>query len=100
MSELVGGDLSRIGVLGAAAGLDLPGLVVHDRHDLVVPWSDGREIAARWPRARFVATDGLGHRKVLRAPEVNRLILGFLRQAAAAPARRAGPLATSSHNTH
>ncbi len=41
-------------------------LVIHDRSDLEVPWNDGAAIAAAWPGARLLSTEGLGHRQVLR----------------------------------
>lgn len=93
LRRIAGGDLSRIDVLAAAARLGVPGLVIHDRSDTVVPWSNGREIAAAWGGARFVSTDGLGHRKVLRSPEVMTEIAGFLGAAGATarPPHGSGP---------
>jgi pimeloyl-ACP methyl ester carboxylesterase len=43
-----------------------PLLVVHDRADPEVPWSDGAAIAAAWPGARLLSTEGLGHARILR----------------------------------
>jgi pimeloyl-ACP methyl ester carboxylesterase len=43
-----------------------PLLVIHDRHDREVPWSDGDAIARAWPGAALVSTSGLGHRRILR----------------------------------
>ena len=90
LRRIAGGDLSRIDVLTAASRIGVPGLVIHDRSDTVVPWSNGREIAYAWGGAHFVSTDGLGHRKVLRSPEVMARIAGFLGAAGAtspSPAR-------------
>jgi pimeloyl-ACP methyl ester carboxylesterase len=53
-------------------------LVVHDRHDLDVPFGHAEEIAAAWPGARLLATDGLGHRAVLRDPGVVEATAAFL----------------------
>jgi hypothetical protein len=55
-----------------------PLLVVHDRDDDEVPWSDGAAIAAAWPGARLVTTEGLGHRRVLRDPRVVELAVSFV----------------------
>ena len=44
-----------------APGLDCPALVVHDRDDRRVPYSDGVELARLLPDARLVTTEGLGH---------------------------------------
>lgn len=56
----------------------LPALIVHDRGDREVPYAHGEHIAAAWPKARFVATEGLGHRRILRDPEVVRAVVAFL----------------------
>ena len=45
-------------------------LVFHDRGDDDVPPVHGTRLAATWPDARLVTTDGLGHRRILRDPSV------------------------------
>lgn len=67
-----------------------PLLVVHDRDDGEVPWDEGSRLAAAWPGARLVTTRGLGHRRLLRHPEVVAAAVDFL---AAPPA--AGAVAPS-----
>lgn len=60
------------------AELSPRGLVVHDAHDRDVPIGDGRHIADHWPGASFVATAGLGHRRILRDPDVRDLVVDAL----------------------
>lgn len=55
-----------------------PLLVIHDRQDHEVPWEDGAAIAAAAPDARLYTTQGLGHRRILRAPEVVNAAIDFL----------------------
>lgn len=43
----------------------VPTLVVHDRADRVNPFADGRAFAHAIRGARLLATEGLGHRKIL-----------------------------------
>ncbi|KRE96825.1 hydrolase [Frateuria sp. Soil773] len=59
--------------------LGQPGLVVHDLDDEDVPWGEGERYAQYWPGARLLTTQGLGHRRVLDAPEVIDAALAFLR---------------------
>ena len=66
-------DTSRIG-----PHLHMPGLVVHDRDDDMVPFAEGEAIARAWPQARFLATEGLGHRQVLADPGVVHAVASFL----------------------
>lgn len=49
---------------------DQPLLVIHDRKDREVPFSEGRRHERNWSRARMFETSGLGHRRVLDDPTV------------------------------
>lgn len=60
-----------------ARTLEAPLLVVHDEGDRDVPIAEGRRLAEAAKDARFVATHGLGHRRILRAPEVLREVTDF-----------------------
>jgi len=57
----------------------LPGLVIHDRNDGLIDFSEGEAIAQSWPGAEFIATDGLGHGGILRDPDVIEQVLQFQR---------------------
>jgi pimeloyl-ACP methyl ester carboxylesterase len=59
--------------------LGQPGLIVHDLDDREVPWEEGERYARFWPAARLLTTQGLGHHKVLDAPEVIDATMAFLR---------------------
>ena len=60
-----------------------PVLVLHDREDTDVPFVHAEEIVGSWPQARLVATNGLGHRAIIRDPAVIRAIVEFLREGVA-----------------
>jgi pimeloyl-ACP methyl ester carboxylesterase len=68
----------QLDVVAAAREARAPALVVHDRDDPVVPWTDGAAVAAAWPGATLVTTRGLGHRNVLCDPEVVRMVTDFV----------------------
>ena len=59
--------------------LGQPGLIVHDLDDTDVPWDEGERYARHWPGARLLTTQGLGHHRVLDAPEVVEAVLAFAR---------------------
>ena len=59
--------------------LGQPGLIVHDLDDADVPWEEGERYARHWPGARLLTTQGLGHHRVLDAPEVVEAVLAFVR---------------------
>ena len=59
--------------------LGQPALIVHDLDDTDVPWGEGERYAQHWAGARLYTTEGLGHRRVLDAPEVIEAALAFVR---------------------
>lgn len=58
--------------------MSAPLLVLHDKEDQEIPWSDGAAIARAWPGATLVTTEGLGHRRILRDPAVLRRATEFV----------------------
>lgn len=70
---------AQTSVLANARELQVPCLVIHDRDDPDVPWQQGEQVASAWPGARFQLTEGLGHRRILRHPEVVTATVDFLR---------------------
>ena len=61
-----------------ARSMTAAALIIHDRDDHDVPYAHGEEIASAWPGAQLLATTGLGHRAILRDPEVIRRTVTFL----------------------
>lgn len=62
-----------------ATQMSVSTLVVHDRNDRAVPYTDAQAIAEAWPNARLLLTRGLGHQRVLRDAEVVREVVEFVR---------------------
>jgi pimeloyl-ACP methyl ester carboxylesterase len=61
-----------------APQLNVPGLIIHDQDDHDVPMQEGVAVAQAWPDAQFVRTTGLGHRRILRDPEVIARVTAFI----------------------
>jgi pimeloyl-ACP methyl ester carboxylesterase len=61
----------------AAAHRRIPLLVVHDRADREAPFSGGEALARAWG-ARLIATEGLGHTRILRHAQVVAQTTAFL----------------------
>ena len=68
----------------AATSLHIPLLVFHDRNDREAPFAGGVALARSWPGARLVATEGLGHTRILRDESVVAQVTDFLTEARAA----------------
>lgn len=73
-------DVTTVDTPVTARALAQPALVLHSADDRVVPFADGREIAQAWAGARFVPLEGLGHKRILQAPEVLEQVLAFVRK--------------------
>ncbi|MBL0311325.1 MAG: alpha/beta fold hydrolase [Holophagaceae bacterium] len=61
-----------------APGMRSALLVFHDADDSDVPFSDGAAIATSWPGAELHRTEGLGHRRILKAKDVQEKAVAFL----------------------
>ncbi|MFT4605456.1 MAG: pimeloyl-ACP methyl ester carboxylesterase [Rhodothermales bacterium] len=76
--EKLGGDtIGRFsGVVGVGLA-DLPTLLIHDRTDSIVPFSDAERIASQ-THAELVEVTRLGHNRILYASEVHEHVISFL----------------------
>lgn len=69
---------SRLSAEALASKLNVPALIIHDRNDEQVPLSDGERVARAWPGAKFVVTEGLGHRRILANEDVHETVIDFV----------------------
>lgn len=76
----VGVTMEELDPRRGAAGQRIPLLVVHDRTDREAPFEGGEELARSWPGARLLATQGLGHRRILWDEKVVSAATAFLRE--------------------
>lgn len=63
--------------LGASGQLP-PTLVLHDRKDKETPFAVGERLAGSWPGATLVASDGLGHQRILTDAATIALAVGHI----------------------
>jgi pimeloyl-ACP methyl ester carboxylesterase len=59
--------------------IGVPLLVIHDRGDKQVLWSDGQAVAKTAPNATFLTTEGLGHQRILKSESVVGDAVAFLK---------------------
>jgi pimeloyl-ACP methyl ester carboxylesterase len=78
IEQRAGMSMERVNAAVVGPSLTLPLLVIHDRQDREVPWTDGAAVANAAPLATISFTEGLGHRRILRDPEVIRRSLAFI----------------------
>ena len=61
-------------------------LVIHDHDDREVTFENGERLAALWPNAQLLPTDGLGHRRILRDDATIAAAIAHLADGIAPPA--------------
>ena len=69
---------AELDLVAAAPKAGVPGLLVHDIEDAVIPYSEAEALKNAWPDLKFMTTRGKGHRDILSAPEVLRTIVQFV----------------------
>ena len=62
-----------------APQINIPVLMFHDVADNVTPITDSRAIAKVWKSAKFIETEGLGHRGALQSKEIHEQVIKFLK---------------------
>lgn len=79
LHRIAGRPLTDLNSLTLPASVSRPPtLVIHDRDDRDTPYAEGIEFSERWPAKDLVGTEGLGHHRILRDPEVVTAAAGFL----------------------
>jgi pimeloyl-ACP methyl ester carboxylesterase len=79
LEERVHAPMSSFEVAAFAPDVSMPVLVVHDTEDREVPYADGPRLAELLG-ARLLTTRGLGHRRILYAPEVVTAVIEFIEE--------------------
>jgi pimeloyl-ACP methyl ester carboxylesterase len=74
----IGVTLSSVDVRACSASLHAPMLLLHDEADREIPFEDARTFVSSWPGSKLVVTSGLGHRAILRDPDVVAATAAFL----------------------
>jgi pimeloyl-ACP methyl ester carboxylesterase len=77
LERRVGAPMASFDVASFAPRVRVPVLVVHDVDDAEVPFADATRLAELLG-ARLVRTEGLGHRRILYAPDVVSTIVEFI----------------------
>lgn len=78
IEERYGIRWSELELARLAPRLGAEALVIHDRDDRMVPWTQGASFARHWPGARLHSTDGLGHGRILQDDAVLNAAAAFI----------------------
>ena len=70
--------IERVSTVNNVSHLDNKALIIHDEDDTDLPWQSGQIVAKAWKGSRFIKTRGLGHRRILRDPDVVQTATNFI----------------------
>jgi pimeloyl-ACP methyl ester carboxylesterase len=73
-------DWNEFDICRIMATLEAPVMVVHDRHDVEIPYENAVALTRSGTpgRVHLLTTEGLGHRRIVRDPEVLKQICDFI----------------------
>jgi len=77
----VGAPLAQCSTVEAVRSFQTSGLLIHDRHDTLIPYAASVEIAENWAGAHLLSTAQLGHRRGLRHTAVLDCVVDYLEDA-------------------
>jgi pimeloyl-ACP methyl ester carboxylesterase len=77
--ERVGRSIESLDAVVAARSATVPALIFHDPGDREVPFEFAQEMSASWRGSRLVAAPTLGHKRILRDPEIIAWAVDFAR---------------------
>jgi len=74
------GFSEKLSTTNNVKNLDTKALIIHDEDDDDVPWQSGQAVADAYKNAKFIRTRGLGHRRIIRDPDVVKATVEFITQ--------------------
>jgi len=73
-------SLERLNTAELGKNFDTKLLVIHDKDDEEVPYIKGETVVEAWKSAELISTEGLGHKMILRSPDVIEKAIGFIKR--------------------
>lgn len=74
----LGFPMAEMDIPALQAGLRHPALILHDPQDKEVPFTESLALNGAWPLSQLISVEGVGHRRILRSPEVIAQVVGSL----------------------
>ncbi len=78
IEQQLGMRFEEVSTLRMVPRMDVPALVMHDPQDAEVPFEHGKSIAQAWPGARLEPLNEMGHRRMLRNPDIISTVTEFI----------------------
>lgn len=73
-------ELHEINISKLGSALKMPILIIHDRNDKEVKYQNAEALHQAWTQSELLTTEGLGHRRILKDPQVVQHVVNFIRK--------------------
>jgi len=80
VTDLAGIHPNELAIGKIGKDLNLPALIVHDEQDSAVSFESALALHENWPGSKLLKTNGLGHRRILKDPQVLRDVADFIKK--------------------
>lgn len=77
-TDFVGTPPSELDSNELLSVLNVPALLIHDQNDIEIPLYESERLKQVFSKAELFVTEGLGHRRILKANQVKKKIANFL----------------------
>lgn len=74
----LGFPMAEMDLPALQGGLRHPALILHDPQDKEVPFSESLALNEAWPLSQLESVSGVGHRRILRSPEIVERVIASL----------------------
>ncbi|MNL23821.1 Alpha/beta hydrolase family protein [compost metagenome] len=78
LAKKVGMKAEDLNIGNIGNSISVPAMIVHDREDKEVTFASAEEMKQSWPHVELFATEGLGHRRILKDKSVTEQVAQFI----------------------
>ena len=78
LAQKVGMKAEDLNIGNIGNSISVSAMIVHDREDKEVTFASAEEMKRSWPHVKLLATEGLGHRRILKDRSVTEQVAQFI----------------------
>ena len=78
LEKNAGRPIEELDLVTTGPRCGIPGLLLHDRTDAVIPYREAEALMAVWPALKVMTTEGILHRDIIGVPEVVQAVVRFI----------------------
>jgi len=80
MKQLTNKTSDDFSLVNLVQTIQQPGLIIHDKQDKEVTYTEAFQVSEHWLNSQLILTEGLGHQRILRDPELINTIVSYIKR--------------------